>query len=336
MRQQLGKENETLKRQVDVLKKEYYNLEAQHRESRANERAEIVSLRDQLQGYVQVERELESAIRACAEGPSSGAVEIVGVSDAPKTVDEALLLGTTLASTPSSAKRRIQQSLILAQELQRRSREAAQARHALVEAESEVARLTEERDAARREAHYSSEPQAYLLEGLRRREAEALSLKRELRSRDQELERSRQQAEHAVADKLRVETDLKRLLAQRRHLDGLKVLLGCDDGVGVTGSVSGIAVASFAPPRHEHRGRAPSQGGVAPQQPVWARFAGASGAVVAGATADLNRDSPKGAALTTADVTELSKDSVPGGADFQLSGGPAWFQRLKSRTQPLQ
>merc|ERR1712087_795153 len=56
-RQQLQLENEQLRSQLEVLKKEYYTLEVQHRENRAGERAELTSLREQLRGYVEVERE---------------------------------------------------------------------------------------------------------------------------------------------------------------------------------------------------------------------------------------------------------------------------------------
>merc|ERR1740120_667605 len=89
LRHRLEAESEALKQQVEVLKKEYYTLEVQHREGRAAERAELASLREQLHGYVEVERELDAAIRDCADEGS------------PASVDEALLIGTTLASAPT-------------------------------------------------------------------------------------------------------------------------------------------------------------------------------------------------------------------------------------------
>merc|ERR1712048_465289 len=50
-RQQLQTENEQLKQKLDVMRKEYYTLEVQHRENRAAERAELVSLKGQLSSY---------------------------------------------------------------------------------------------------------------------------------------------------------------------------------------------------------------------------------------------------------------------------------------------
>merc|ERR1712232_903640 len=164
-------ENEQLRSQLEVLKKEYYTLEVQHRENRAGERAELASLREQLRGYVEVEKELDAAIRACAIAPQASSARNGATGDlGPQSVDEAMLIGTTLASAPTSSQRRIQQSLLLAQELQRRTREGAQARASLEEVQAQLEKVREELDASRREVQYSSEPQAYLLDALRRRE----------------------------------------------------------------------------------------------------------------------------------------------------------------------
>merc|ERR1711865_730921 len=65
-RQQFEVENEQLRKQVEVLRKEYYTLEVQHREGRAGERAELAMTKEQLKGYMEVEKELDAAIRACS------------------------------------------------------------------------------------------------------------------------------------------------------------------------------------------------------------------------------------------------------------------------------
>eukprot|EP00929_Paragymnodinium_shiwhaense_P001041 TRINITY_DN101266_c0_g1_i1.p1 TRINITY_DN101266_c0_g1~~TRINITY_DN101266_c0_g1_i1.p1 ORF type:complete len:810 (-),score=185.81 TRINITY_DN101266_c0_g1_i1:220-2649(-) len=254
-RQQLEVQNEQLKQQVEVLRKEYYNLEVEHREGRAADRAELTSLREQLKGYSEVEKELDAAIRACADGKPR--TDTGGQAEPqPQSVDEALLLGTTLASAPTSSQRRIQQSLLLAQELQRRTRELSAARVALTKADEDVDRLRQDLEVTRKELSYSSEPQAYLLEALRRREHEVMELNRRVRSQEVDLERSRQQVESAMAKRLDTEEDLKQLLCQREHLDSLCAVLG-------SGAMSegGPVQSAFAPlaSAAEHRGRAPNQ-----------------------------------------------------------------------------
>eukprot|EP00930_Biecheleria_cincta_P086427 TRINITY_DN75717_c0_g1_i1.p1 TRINITY_DN75717_c0_g1~~TRINITY_DN75717_c0_g1_i1.p1 ORF type:complete len:897 (-),score=226.31 TRINITY_DN75717_c0_g1_i1:48-2738(-) len=266
-RQRLELENEQLKQQVEVLRKEYYTLEVQHREGRAFERAELASLKEQLQGYKDLEKELDAAIRSCAEGPGGALRAAI-----PEGADagELLLIGTTLASAPASAQRRIQQSLLLAQELQRRTRELTLAKTSLSDAESQISRLEQELEAAAREATAAvkSEPQAYLLSSLRERDAEAIRLRRELRSCSAELERWQQQAERAQAGRLRAEADLRKLLQQRQHLDGLVSILQTEP----KSSDGDRSEEGPIPARAEHRGRAPSQqpqGSAAGAGPAW-------------------------------------------------------------------
>eukprot|EP00927_Polykrikos_kofoidii_P076560 TRINITY_DN73630_c0_g1_i1.p1 TRINITY_DN73630_c0_g1~~TRINITY_DN73630_c0_g1_i1.p1 ORF type:complete len:870 (-),score=214.16 TRINITY_DN73630_c0_g1_i1:55-2664(-) len=317
-RQQLEVQNEKLRSQVDVLRKEYYTLEVQYREGRAAERAELASLREQLRGYSEVEKELDAAIRACATGPLGDATV------QPQTTEEALLLGTTLASAPTSAQRRIQQSLLLAQELQRKTRELTQARIALRDAETEVSRLKEELDVARKEAQYSSEPQAYLLEALRHREREVLELRRQARATDAELERCRQQAEQHVKSKLQVEEDLKKVLAQRQHLNNLRAVLG---GGGAAGGESDAGVLLPA----EHRGRAPSQQPAqALPRPITAGYAAGTSGGGCGASSGTKGGDGHGTSH------QMETQGAGDVSDSQGSGHPAWFARLRTRLDTSQ
>ncbi|CAJ1334484.1 unnamed protein product [Effrenium voratum] len=216
-RQKLDVENEQLRRQMEVLRQEYYNLELQSKEGRAAERAELATLREQLRGYHDLEKDLDATIKACAEAPTADA-------------QEALLIGTTLGSAPASAQRRIQQSLLLAQELQRANRQQRQTAVKLEEAQQELHRLKQELEAAQMESRAArcTEPQAYLHTALRERQGEASRVKRELRACQQELDAAQQAAERAQTGRLRAEEDLRKLLLQRQHLDELRSLVTSD------------------------------------------------------------------------------------------------------------
>lgn len=249
-RQRLEVENEQLRKQVEVLRHECLELELRHKESRAAERAELMALRESLQSYVELEKQMDLALQACAETAVSTS------ETTPQSLSEALLIGTTLASAPTSAQRRIQQSLILAQELQKRSRDLATVKAALAATEAEAAQLRDQLDMAAQEADamMSSAPQAYLLEAVRAREAEIVQLRRELRETANDLHRSRELQEAAQAARLRTEEDLRQLLSQRQHLDGLRAMVLASDTPGRGGQELEGAV-----PRAEHRGRAPTQ-----------------------------------------------------------------------------
>lgn len=88
--------------------------------------AELMSLREQLKGYLSLEKELDATIEGCASAPTADA-------------QEALLIGSALGTAPASAQRRIQQSLLLAQELQKKSREARETASKLEKAEMQLA-----------------------------------------------------------------------------------------------------------------------------------------------------------------------------------------------------
>lgn len=217
-RQRLETENTQLKKQTEVMRQEFYNLELQYNEGRASERAELMTLREQMKGYLELEKDLDATIKNCAEAPTADA-------------QEALLIGTTLGSAPASAQRRIQQSLLLAQELQRKNREARQASMKLEEAEEENSRLRQDLEAARMESRAAqcSEPQVYLHTALRDQKGETNRLKRELKGCRQELELAHQQAEKAHRAKLQVEEDLRKLLVQRQQLDELRSLIKAEE-----------------------------------------------------------------------------------------------------------
>ncbi|CAK9020378.1 unnamed protein product [Durusdinium trenchii] len=232
-RQKLEAENEQLKKQMEVLRQEFYTLEVQYKEGRANERAELMTLREQMKGYMNLEKDLDATIKNCAEAPNVDAQDpwvAAGKTHGMfgrEPAEEALLIGTTLGSAPASAQRRIQQSLLLAQELQKKNREAREAQVKLLEAEKENGRLKQDLEAAQLESRAAkcSEPQVYLHTALREQKAETQRLKRELRSCRVELDGAQQQAEKAQLAKLHVEEDLRKLLLQRQHLDELRSLM---------------------------------------------------------------------------------------------------------------
>ncbi|CAE7327113.1 PIBF1 [Symbiodinium sp. CCMP2592] len=213
-RQKLDAENEALKKQVETLRKEFYNLELQYKEGRASERAELASLREQMKGYLDLERDLDAAIAGCAEAPLASSAD----------AQEALLIGTTLGSAPASAQRRIQQSLLLAQELQRRSRELRQQTTASEEAQKEISRLKLELETTQLQVRAAgfSEPQVYLQSSLRECQAEVSRAKLELKSCKQDLLQAQQRAEHAQRARLQVEEDMRKLLSSRDFLQQLK------------------------------------------------------------------------------------------------------------------
>ena len=102
-------ENESLKAKIDVLKSEYYKLESVTRQGNSECKAELAVARERLGNYELIEKELDSAIMNVAGDAS---VDQNGTNE----IGNALI--QTITSAPTTAKRRIQQSLLLANRLQ--------------------------------------------------------------------------------------------------------------------------------------------------------------------------------------------------------------------------
>ena len=101
-------ESESLRAKIDVLKTEYYRVEAVAREGTAELRAELAVAKERLANYDMIEKELDQAIMGAAQdaGPEADGTNAIG---------NALI--QTITSAPTTAKRRIQQSLLLANRL---------------------------------------------------------------------------------------------------------------------------------------------------------------------------------------------------------------------------
>lgn len=101
-------ESESLRAKIDVLKTEYYKVEAVAREGTAELRAELAVAKERLANYDLIEKELDQAIMNVAgdAGPEADGTNAIG---------NALI--QTITSAPTTAKRRIQQSLLLANRL---------------------------------------------------------------------------------------------------------------------------------------------------------------------------------------------------------------------------
>jgi progesterone-induced-blocking factor 1 len=107
-------ESEALKSKIDVLKTEYYKLESTARQGTADIRAELAVAKERLANYELIEKELDQAIMHVA---NDSAVE----EDGTNAIGNALI--QTITSAPTTAKRRIQQSLLLANRLQSKQRD---------------------------------------------------------------------------------------------------------------------------------------------------------------------------------------------------------------------
>eukprot|EP00392_Amoebophrya_sp_AT5.2_P014478 g14627.t1 len=199
-----------------------------HKKEHSRTQAENVSLKEQLRCYTEMEQELSGALREIAEGGAeaagggkmaSGDRLGLGSLDKMKTsVEDALLLGTTLAGAPSQARRRIQESLVLAQQLQRKGREVAALRGELEVERGKVQELEKQRALADQSAEWRDEPRLRL----REKEAMVLDLRRSQDLLEKEYEALKEKHLELQERSTEMEADLKSVLTQREQLEFLK------------------------------------------------------------------------------------------------------------------
>jgi len=107
-------ENEALRSKMDCLKSEYYKLESTARQGNADIKAELAVCKERLANYEMIEKELDQCIMHVA---GSEKIDGSGAYDVGNALIE------SITNAPTTAKRRIQQSLLLANRLQQKQKE---------------------------------------------------------------------------------------------------------------------------------------------------------------------------------------------------------------------
>ncbi|SPQ95244.1 Progesterone-induced-blocking factor 1 [Plasmodiophora brassicae] len=201
-----------LQEENDIFRTQYYTLR--------NESARVESelsglntvLRDKLSTYEQLEAELDMAIT------SSGADAHF---DPGNTVD---VVADVSAAVPSTSKRRIKQSLMLAQKLLQKQRELDTLKGELVAQSERLHAVSNELHECRSQLQKVEQPYNFLVESIKERETllkQAHAVIGELKGQLQDVS---QQYDKLVASKNEVEASLRTLLkatsAMRKPVDG--------------------------------------------------------------------------------------------------------------------
>lgn len=133
-------------------------------------RAQLQVAKEQLSNYEGIEREIDEAIMKSA-----------GQDYDPNNP----LLGM-MGSVPTSSKRRIQQSLNLAQRLQAKQREVEQLYRQIREKDSEIEKLKEDVSVQKDVIDKVHQPHSYLVQHIEERDRDILKYKQALKRADQE------------------------------------------------------------------------------------------------------------------------------------------------------
>lgn len=209
-------ESERWQQKCGVLKEEYYALKTENATRITSLEARLTQTAKQLEHYEMIEAELDAAI-------VSGNAAHNSSSD----------VGSTMAT---SAKRRIQQALGLANQVTSLQTEQKTLVEQLAAAQQERKKLVQELEQARAAASSSSQPFSLLASQLEQKDTAIAELKLRCEVAESDVAAARADAAAANSREQELQADLERLLRQRSEVATLRAeleaLAGAEAGEG--------------------------------------------------------------------------------------------------------
>lgn len=232
-----------------VLEREFFELKTSSAANEEKMKNEIADARARLRTYEQLEDELDNVVMHAAEaedpevilaqvgygsGPVSAAQAtaaaasngfiISGVGSAGSAVGSAGDVGGIVgggATIPTTAQRRLRQSVSLARKLLQAQKQCAQKAGDLEAANAALKRVTGQLQSAQALLKQAAQPQQYLVETVQRRDATVADLTTRLALSDAELKARHEERARLVRTINALQSDLERLLDNQRTVEQL-------------------------------------------------------------------------------------------------------------------
>ena len=131
----------------------------------------------------------------------------------------------TITAAPTTAKRRIQQSLLLANRLQQKQKEAETMIGEIQALKQKLESADAEIKLNKRLIERTNQPHNYILADIERAEKELDFANRKINQLDQQVKRVKHENEQLKLQKARINDDLQRLLAKRGEIESLQTAL---------------------------------------------------------------------------------------------------------------
>ena len=192
-------ENELLKAKVDVLRQEFYKSESKCVQENAELKAQLAVAKENLMQYALIEHELDEAIKN---------QEIDGIQ------------------APTTAKRRIQQSLELAKQLKDKQKQLEVVKVENIRLTNDLESISSELSFAKKLLNQTEQPYAYLIKQIEEKEKESSEYKKNFNK--SQLKYSELSAEYDLVIKKNqeLEGDIKQILSKKDAIESLKSMLG--------------------------------------------------------------------------------------------------------------
>jgi len=162
--------------------------------------------RERLENYEMIEKELDSAIMNIASG---SAIE----EDGTNAVGNALI--QTITSAPTTSKRRIQQSLLLANRLQTKQKENEALQKELSTYKATVDNLQADVKLQQRLVHRTNQPHSYMIADIEKAEKELDFANRKIKQLEDVNRKLKNDNDQLKLAKRGIAEDLSKLMAKR-------------------------------------------------------------------------------------------------------------------------
>lgn len=206
-------ECEKYQKKLEVLTKEIYSLQASTEKRVTELQAQNSEYQARLQTYEKLEQELDSVIMQAAEMESEDEAERVMFSYGYG------------ANVPTTAKRRLKQSVHLARRLLQLEKQNSLLVKDLEQQKGQAAQISQELDRANSLLNEAQQPYRYLIESVRQRDAQISSQNERVSQLEKQVSELSNEKSTLLRMKNQMAADLERLLNHREELAVMKQVL---------------------------------------------------------------------------------------------------------------
>ncbi|XP_076467958.1 progesterone-induced-blocking factor 1-like [Babylonia areolata] len=208
-------EVEKLHKKAEVLTKEYYALQTAMEKRVVEMETHLSEKTSKLDTYERLEKEMDDVIMQAAE-----------VED-DQEAEKVLFSYGYGANVPSTAKRRMQQSVQLARRVLELERANTSLRKEVDREKSRTQQLTEELESSTSLLGQTQQPYSYLIESIRVRDGQVKQQQKHIAIMEEDLRKLEEERAELVKTKNQMALDLERLLNQREEMALMKqVVMG--------------------------------------------------------------------------------------------------------------
>uniref|UniRef100_A0A3B3DBV3 Progesterone immunomodulatory binding factor 1 n=1 Tax=Oryzias melastigma TaxID=30732 RepID=A0A3B3DBV3_ORYME len=206
-------ECEKQQKKLELLTEEFYRLQTSSEKQVAKLHAQNAEQASRLETYEKLEQELDQVTMQAAEIENDEEAERV------------LFSYGYGANVPTTAKRRLKQSVHLARRVLQLERQNTSLRRELERLQTEIQQTSEELSAANQLLQQAQQPHSYLINTVRQKDGQISALKERISSLEEEVSSLRKERNALQQVRNDMAADLERLLSHREELAMMKQVL---------------------------------------------------------------------------------------------------------------